>query len=156
MQKICKRCSGTIFTGKRQRCQNCSRLDKLVAKHGITFKEAQERPLRPTFSKTKDKEWLKTKEGTEWRRSTQLKYLYGISLESYNLMCKNQNNSCRICGTHKDNVTRKRLFVDHCHIIGGVRGLLCHACNTALGLFKDDTNVLQKAIKYLRSENESC
>jgi len=39
MQKICKRCSGTIFTGKRQRCQNCSRLDKLVAKHGITFKD---------------------------------------------------------------------------------------------------------------------
>jgi len=42
-----------------------------------------------------------------------------------------------------------KLVVDHCHEGGQVRGLLCHNCNRALGLLKDDVDTLQKAIDYL-------
>lgn len=73
-----------------------------------------------------------------------LKHEYGLSEEDYNNLHVQQNNQCKICG-----ITPKKLVVDHCHTTGRVRGLLCHNCNTGLGQFKDNTQFLQLAIKYL-------
>ena len=56
-----------------------------------------------------------------------------------------QDNRCAICGA----MPKKPLFVDHCHVTGKVRGLLCVSCNTALGLLKDSITALEQAIKYL-------
>lgn len=39
--------------------------------------------------------------------------------------------------------------IDHDHVTGNIRGLLCNGCNKGLGLFKDDVNILQKAKEYL-------
>ena len=47
------------------------------------------------------------------------------------------------------------LSVDHCHVTGNVRGLLCRACNLALGQFEDNIKTLNKAIKYLEQAGES-
>ena len=74
---------------------------------------------------------------------------YGITLEQYQQMLIDQKESCRICGVHQETQT-KRLFVDHCHETGKVRGLLCYACNTLLGLAKDRLEVLEKAVEYLK------
>lgn len=41
------------------------------------------------------------------------------------------------------------LHVDHCHTTGKVRGLLCYNCNSGIGRFKDNVEVMQKAIEYL-------
>lgn len=73
---------------------------------------------------------------------------FGITLEMYNNMLQEQNNSCAICGKHESE-EHQNLSVDHCHTTGKVRGLLCSHCNTGLGLFKDNIDNLQKAIKYL-------
>jgi hypothetical protein len=43
-----------------------------------------------------------------------------------------------------------RPVIDHCHITGKVRGLLCSKCNKALGLFSDNLNTLEQALKYLK------
>ena len=43
----------------------------------------------------------------------------------------------------------KRLYVDHCHKTGKIRGLLCNSCNTALGLLKDDISLFKRSIDYL-------
>jgi hypothetical protein len=52
---------------------------------------------------------------------------------------------CQICGL-KD---RRSLNIDHCHTTGKVRGLLCDNCNKGLGLFKDNPDLLNNAVKYL-------
>lgn len=92
----------------------------------------------------------------EYYKTIQLKKKYGITLEDYNDMLKSQNYTCMICGkreTHKHNISSKYvdLAVDHCHETGKVRGLLCTYCNVGLGAFKDDKDLLEKAIKYLNN-----
>jgi hypothetical protein len=48
----------------------------------------------------------------------------------------------------------KKLFVDHNHNTGKVRELLCHGCNTGIGLMQDDVDLLQKALDYLIKHKE--
>ena len=88
----------------------------------------------------------------EWymqNRRYWLKSEYGLSLEDYNTMLKDQNHKCAICGTDEVDAFKSLLFVDHDHETGKVRGLLCHHCNTALGKFKDSTEILKQAIAYV-------
>jgi len=91
-------------------------------------------------------------------RNNQLKYDYGITLEQYNQMVIDQNNQCKICNkveNSKDYRGKTRqLAVDHCHTTNKVRGLLCGACNRALGLFKDDPEYLLKAYQYIKEQND--
>lgn len=82
-----------------------------------------------------------------------LKRNYKITYRIYHAMLDSQGHRCKICRgegfiMNKDR-HKLKLVVDHCHLTGTVRGLLCHNCNRALGLFKDNINSLQKAIDYL-------
>ena len=79
-------------------------------------------------------------------RRTQLLKNYGIYLEQYENILNQQNGVCAIC---KKVQTKRRLAVDHDHVTGLVRGLLCTSCNVGLGLLKDDCTLLNEAIKYL-------
>jgi Recombination endonuclease VII len=81
-----------------------------------------------------------------------LKDLYGMTIEQYNLLFEKQQGKCAICERHQSELT-KRLHVDHNHNTGKTRGLLCHYCNTALGSFKEDITLLNKAIEYLKNHN---
>lgn len=73
---------------------------------------------------------------------------YGITLEEYNQLKQQQNYKCAICGKNERDVP-KGLVVDHDHITGRVRELLCGSCNLGLGHFKDDAALLIKSIEYL-------
>jgi len=64
-------------------------------------------------------------------------------------MLKEQGGGCAICGETKPLKGKNYLCVDHCHETGEVRGILCHACNTGLGKFKDSPELLHTAINYL-------
>lgn len=79
------------------------------------------------------------------RRRRILKSRYGITPETFDKMLKSQNNKCAIC----DNGYHLTMHIDHCHITGKVRGLLCNNCNRGLGHFKDSMRLLVKAKKYL-------
>ena len=76
-------------------------------------------------------------------------YKYGVTKEYLIELYQKQEGKCAIC--EKEPSTQRGLHVDHCHDSGKVKGLLCHGCNTALGSFKDNPNLLTKAIKYIRS-----
>lgn len=83
-----------------------------------------------------------------------LKSVFGINLEVYNCMLELQDYSCAICFSPSEENTHGRLYVDHCHDSGQVRGLLCQKCNSILGYAKDQEEVLLNAIEYLkRSKN---
>jgi hypothetical protein len=93
------------------------------------------------------------KKNVDMHRGHKYMQLYGITLEQYEDMRCAQNYKCAICGLDEVDNKNKKLFVDHCHDTQTVRGLLCHWCNAALGSFKDNTDVLEKAITYLKERN---
>ncbi len=70
---------------------------------------------------------------------------YSLSREAYQALLHAQGGVCAICGIGPE----KPLRVDHCHDSLRVRGLLCDACNTGLGQFKDNADYLRRAIDYL-------
>lgn len=70
---------------------------------------------------------------------------YGISPQEYESMVEAQNGLCAICG--KEN--KRRLCIDHNHKTEQVRDLLCDRCNTAIGQFEDDPELLKLAAEYL-------
>lgn len=81
-------------------------------------------------------------------RDVQLRRNYGITLEEYNRLFSEQNGLCLGCYKHQSQV--KRAFdVDHNHITGKVRGLLCSPCNVILGMAKDNPQTLERLISYL-------
>ena len=86
----------------------------------------------------------------ERTRNNNLKRNYGITLEDHSKMYEEQNGRCAICG-NEGNGKWKKLCVDHCHTTGKIRGLLCKSCNIALGEFKDDPSIIEKAVLYLKS-----
>ena len=79
-----------------------------------------------------------------------IKRVYGITKEQYEHMLEQQSGCCAICSVSAESQRDKTLVVDHCHSSGKIRGLLCHTCNTAIGLFKDNIDSLQRAILYLQ------
>lgn len=78
-----------------------------------------------------------------------LRSLYGMTLEQYNGMLEDQGGVCKICGNTC--VSRRRLSVDHCHVTGKIRGLLCMKCNRGIGMLGDSPEMLDLASAYLRS-----
>jgi hypothetical protein len=73
---------------------------------------------------------------------------YGITPAVYNILFNKQEGSCAICGVHQSELPYT-LCIDHDHCTGIVRGLLCYKCNTGIGKFEDNADLLEKAINYL-------
>lgn len=126
------------------------------------FNEYQKLRSREYYAKNKkiilEKEKIKNKEIRknnpdkirETKRRIYIKTTYGITLDDYNNMLKEQNFKCKICNReHEESPPNRRLHIDHCHRTGRVRALLCQHCNNGIGSFKDDISIINKAISYL-------
>lgn len=114
--------------------------------------EAKERAKRyarkwraenPERANSRSRAWRK--KNPEKTKSAELRFRYGITLDDYNAMAVAQRGACAICAK----VSSRRLHVDHDHLTGSVRGLLCRPCNHMLGLSRDNADVLAAAIRYL-------
>jgi len=131
--------------------------------HGCTLrKHIQDQPIGP--DNWHWKESIPSKDAAARQRmyrarhpdrikNSDLKKSFGITLQDYQRMAEAQNYQCAICGeletgTDKQGVPR-RMPVDHCHATGKIRGLLCSACNKALGGFRDRPDLLRKAAGYV-------
>ena len=84
------------------------------------------------------------------QRDAHLRDNYGITQEQYDFMLQAQGGVCDIClSPDPKAAARANCFVvDHDHETGQVRGLLCHACNRALGNLQDSLVILCAAVDY--------
>jgi hypothetical protein len=134
-------------------CEESKNLSEFWQKSEI--KKDGTRSYRPSCKECEIKKKLKKyheeggKEEQKKRSFRALMNSYGISEEVYEQERIKQNYKCLLCGAGEKDQHHGRLYVDHCHVTGKYRGLLCNLCNTGLGAFKDNTEVIQKAIEYL-------
>jgi hypothetical protein len=87
-----------------------------------------------------------------------IKKLYGAEYEDIVELYKLQNGKCMICEIEKPlhgANPADTLHIDHDHITGQIRGLLCTSCNNGLGRFKDTPELLRKAADYLERRTEN-
>jgi Recombination endonuclease VII len=99
--------------------------------------------------------------GSAWRRANRdklsarnrdkyMKRRYGISRADYDALFERQGGVCAICRKR----SKERLCVDHCHVTGMIRGLLCRKCNFGLGSLCDDQRALVAALAYLGARSD--
>lgn len=80
-------------------------------------------------------------------KNSWLKFQYGISLEDFTRKSQEQGGKCAICDCER------KLCVDHNHLTGKVRALICDSCNVGLGRFKDSASIVQSAADYLKKHS---
>jgi len=121
--------------GKNYRCKSCDNSARL--KHKLKNPEH-------THRKTRNRNLLSR---------------FGITIEEYEEMFKQQGSKCAICGTKENQLTGHNagysFSVDHCHDTGKVRGILCSNCNRGIGLLGDKASSVYKAFKYLDKHKET-
>jgi len=149
------------------KCRMCSQ-EKDESDFYSAGKKWFRRVCKPCFREDR-KKYVKTPEQLEKKREYERRFhganptyahdyvlmkSYGISHEDYEKMLADQGGCCKICGADdpaKSNKKAKFFSVDHCHTTGQVRGLLCLHCNTFIGYARDNTELLTKAIEYLKN-----
>ena len=97
---------------------------------------------------------LRNRVDKEKRRTYELKRNFGITRSAYDDLLRGQGNKCAVCrgvewGGHGPSV-------DHDHKRGFVRGILCHRCNLAIGLIRDDPKIAELMGEYLRERSMQC
>lgn len=79
--------------------------------------------------------------------------VYGITRDEYDRRVQTQGDRCACCGTSEKgkgrNGPRKLWCIDHDHVTGAIRGLLCHQCNAGIGNLGDNADGVRRALEYL-------
>ena len=92
-----------------------------------------------------------------WCRECRATYRSAINRGQFRAVISDENlvhlktttDECVICGS------KERLVVDHDHVTGKVRGMLCNHCNRGLGHFRDDPMLLEFAAQYLLASSDN-
>lgn len=85
----------------------------------------------------------------ERRLEIRMKSVYGIDAQQYKTLLENQKGLCAICGTARPETPSGTWCIDHDHVTGEIRGLLCFLCNSGLGHFRDRIDLIENAKAYL-------
>lgn len=139
---MCKKCSNEYYKKYNTYCSS----EKIEKIQETEWRETISEKIHKGWEAIKHKKQQNTRNKDKYKEK-RLKYFYGISLQEYNKIFENQNGCCAICGEPQKQ--QKALAVDHNHITGKIRGLLCPNCNRGIGYLKDNSHILQKAIQYL-------
>lgn len=135
-----------------KRCSRCKEYKEFSLFYKETRAKDSHRAECKDCSKKLKEKYLKSKEYKESRYFYNLERKYNVNKQQYLQLLKDQNHKCKVCGIEEVDVKGSKLFVDHCHNSGKVRGLLCFNCNLALGHVFDSVEVLENMIKYLKQE----
>lgn len=163
--KLCKKCK----QAKKEFHKNKNSKDGLssICKHCVSdyskqrwAKNRQNESARAKVWRNKNVDYVKKYEKGKrnkkryWAQLT-VEQAYSAFME----MREKQKQCCAICDKHESNF-KKGLVVDHCHVTGKVRQLLCQNCNAMIGMAKESEIILTKAIQYINAhktiEGEVC
>jgi hypothetical protein len=141
-----------FYQGQGKTCKECSKSASKVWR--------KNNPVRYRANRTS---WEKDNlELARKRRLTRLKRRYKISKERIEELLKAQDFKCAICkvplhspGDLKPKKETAKPIVDHSHEDGHVRGILCSACNVALGLLEDDLVIIKAAYQYIKRDQSN-
>jgi len=95
------------------------------------------------------KEWYASPMGKKSHRYSMVKRKYGLSAEQYDTLM--QTKACMVCERNFSKTIKPH--IDHDHVTGRVRGLICASCNIVLGNARDSLDTLRNAIDYLVSRS---
>jgi hypothetical protein len=105
-------------------------------------------PEQLELHKASQREFRATPEGKRRSRGYYLKHKYGITIDEFDSLFIRQGRSCAICRRQQSDASGWHL--DHDHITGAIRSILCGSCNQGLGLFGDSVGRLLLAADYIR------
>jgi len=125
-----------------------SHQDELVAY------SAQYRADHPEEHRAASKAWALANPDQKFRntRKSALWVKYRLTPEQVDAMLAEQGGVCALCGKPPPpgaSGAAAVLHVDHDHVTGAVRALLCHRCNNGLGCFGDDPELMRRAADYI-------
>jgi hypothetical protein len=125
----CKTCNYKYVKEYRKRPEN---VDRIREQNRAIDKRYHSRPE------------IKMKHAERWHIKE-----YGISLQDREVIMKEQDGKCAVCG---DILIKEgnKTCLDHNHITGKIRGIVCHNCNCALGYIKDNSDIAEAMVRYLQ------
>lgn len=83
---------------------------------------------------------------------SRVKCVYGMDKQEYTRLLAVQKGLCMLC--NRPSLNNRRLDIDHNHVTGVVRGLICNKCNLALGLVNENIPTLKKMVRYLNADSK--
>lgn len=107
--------------------------------------------LREEYIKRQESKYGLPYKHPDYSYAKNISIKFGMDLLEYNKMFEKQRGCCAICGDHQS-VLKHKLHIDHNHNNMKIRGLLCRPCNTAIGLLKDNTEVIREALNYVTND----
>lgn len=129
------------------RNKNREKLRELHRSYSRSYRERN-----PEASRKAKERYNNTEKGALSKRRYLLRKCYGLTLEEYNTLWKQQGSCCAACKSSEFS-SGVNWHVDHCHTSGAVRGILCPSCNIALGQVGDSIEKLYGLISYLEAYN---
>jgi hypothetical protein len=100
------------------------------------------------IDKSREYQRLWRRANPESTKNTMFRKKYGMTLQEWGVMLGKQEGLCSICCKVLDG--NRGTHVDHDHVTGKVRSILCKNCNTGLGQFGDNAETLVLAARYLQ------
>ncbi len=130
----------TTWTSRR-RCKDCYNKKRRVTRNGPIV----ERTCVVCSKKFLPKRVRNAKACSQSCRSRQLHLKRkGLTQQKFKLLSEAQGNRCLICKRKPKDI----LVIHHCHKTNAFLGLLCRECNAALGLFRDDPEIIKNALDF--------
>ena len=144
-----------------KRCATCTETKPVAEFHPVSRNSTLEyRSYCKPCARSKRRAAYEKAGGKDVPYAQVLKREYGLTLEQYNDMLKRQAHRCAVCRrpetvTIKKTGEVRRLAVDHDHVTGTVRGLLCHRCNILVWAMEDNHTTLSAIEKYVENFRNS-
>lgn len=110
-------------------------------------KAYQDRPDVKERMRSYRREWARQPKQRAQNKRNRIRRVFGLTPQQLNQMKVDQQGLCAIC--FQPEPLKRSLAIDHDHVTGKVRGLLCTRCNTALGMIQEDVEILINMTAYI-------